>query len=46
MNVVKASNRDFTKIIREGFEFHKITDAEATKTPVLVLPVKKKGDSP
>jgi hypothetical protein len=46
VDVVKASDRDFTGIIREDFEFHKITDAEATKIPVPMLPVKKKGDSP
>jgi len=35
-------NRDYTKIIRDAFELHKISAEDAIKIPVVVLPVRQK----
>lgn len=35
---------DYTRIIREGFQFHKIDETESRMIPVLVLPMKDRKD--
>jgi hypothetical protein len=37
------NDRDFTRIIRDAFEYHKISKEESLKISVLILPVKKRA---
>ena len=38
-----AADRDFTRIIEDAFEYHKISKEESLKISVLILPVKKRA---
>ena len=38
-------DRDYTRVIQDGFRFHKIDDTEAVKIPVVVLPMARKSNA-
>ena len=44
LTVFYCDGDNYDQVIHEGFRFHKIDQDEVSKIPVLVLPMKKKGD--